>query len=128
MRPALFLSAAAVTIGCMYGWHGVPALAQIEAARGAVCNPRGLAFNAIATNRVIILGQSPARPYIVVVPGQRLDVLNTVRQCIPDAFITRSKLGYYIQAGGFPNRHAAESMVSTLHLLGLTNARVVRFR
>ena len=127
VKLAFSLLAAVAAIG-LTSLCSLSSWAQVPAGQRAVCNPRGLAFNAIATNQSVIVGQTTNRPYLVVVPGQRTEVLNRVRQCIPDAFITRSRRGYYIQAGGFSTRNAAKSIVWTLRFLGINNARIIRVR
>lgn len=76
------------------------------------------------TEPVIILGKLPNAPYVVVVPGSENSALNTVRQCVPDAFQTRSKWGVYIHVGAFPRRADAEQLSRYLRALQL-DARVM---
>ncbi|HEY9640008.1 MAG TPA: hypothetical protein V6C57_05960 [Coleofasciculaceae cyanobacterium] len=73
---------------------------------------------------VIVLGKLPNAPYVVVVPGGDGGALSTVRQCVPDAFQTRSRSGSYIHAGAFSRRGEAEELSCYLRALQL-DARVM---
>jgi len=84
-------------------------------------------YNAAYQAGRIVIGHVPGRNYVVVIPGRRADLLSAVRQCVPDAFLARSRLGFYIRAGAFSSRSAAESVVWLLRSQGFTDARVVYF-
>ena len=73
---------------------------------------------------VIILGKVPDAPYVVAVLKQDDVTLDTVRQCVPDAFQTRSRSGSYIRAGAFSRRSTAEKLSRYLNTLNL-DARVM---
>ena len=75
---------------------------------------------------VIVVGQISGRPYQVIIPGDDLTTLEQVQQCIPDAFITRSRFGAYIQAGAFDNRGDAETVRAFLRSRQY-DARVIYF-
>lgn len=80
--------------------------------------------NTVQQDEQIILGEIPDSPYVVVVPGQEAEQLATVRQCVPDAFQTDSRLGTYIRAGAFSQRRSAEQLSRYLRRLEL-DARVM---
>lgn len=73
---------------------------------------------------VIVLGKIPDAPYVVAVLKQNNVTLDTVRECVPDAFEARSRSGAYIRAGAFPQRSAAEKLSRYLRTLNL-DARVM---
>ena len=76
---------------------------------------------------VTIIGHLPDHNYVVVVPGRRESLLTEVRQYIPDAFMTSSRLGAYVHAGAFENRSAAEDLSMRLQACDI-RSRVVYFR
>jgi formyltetrahydrofolate synthetase len=80
--------------------------------------------NTVRQGETVILGRSPDRRYIVLVPTGSMDILKIVQVCIPDAFMTQSKLGAYIHAGSFANLNHAESLAAALRSRGL-DARVI---
>lgn len=71
-----------------------------------------------------VIGDRPDVPYVVVVPGSGDELLNTVRQCVIDAYQTDSGRGNYIRAGAFADRSTAEQLSRHLRSLDL-DARVV---
>ncbi|MBD2302640.1 hypothetical protein H6G80_34570 [Nostoc sp. FACHB-87] len=75
---------------------------------------------------VIVIGQVPNHPYVVVVPGESERLLNIVRRYVTDAFLAQHRLGAYVYAGGFAKRYEAECLSSVLRSHGL-DARVVYF-
>ncbi|MBD2156918.1 hypothetical protein [Leptolyngbya sp. FACHB-16] len=80
--------------------------------------------NQQAQGNVTFIGRIAGAPYVVIVPAYRTNTLIAVRQCIPDAFQTDSRLGPYVQAGVFPNRDQAEELAYYLRTLHL-DARVI---
>ncbi|NET36906.1 MAG: hypothetical protein F6K19_33580 [Cyanothece sp. SIO1E1] len=76
---------------------------------------------------VIVIGRPLMTRYVVAVPRRSDNTLDAVRQCVPDAFITRSRFGPYVYAGAFPNRNRAESLSALLRSEGL-DARVIFVR
>jgi hypothetical protein len=93
-------------------------------AEGADENP--VEANTTQPRPVIVLGDLPDSPYVVAVPGREDVTLEAVRQCVPDAFLTKSRLGSYIRAGAFPHRSDAEKLSRHLRSLKL-DARVMYF-
>lgn len=72
----------------------------------------------------MILGQPCENPYVVVIPGSDSKILDEVKRYRPLAFLTDSRLGWYVQAGSFGDRALAESLSYQLRSVNL-NARVV---
>ena len=101
--------------------------AVAQSTREKICVRQTVNYNAVRQVGSIIIGRLPGRNYVVVIPGRREALLNAVRQCVPDAFLAKSRLGFYIQAGAFSSRAAAESLVWLLRSQGFQNARVVYF-
>jgi len=79
------------------------------------------------TPDVVLLGQPDNAPFVVVIPGSREERLDRLQQIVPNAFLTDSRRGRYIQAGAFSSRSDAESLSSFLRHQGF-DARVVYFR
>lgn len=61
-------------------------------------------------SQVRILGQPCDRSYVVVIPARDRQILRQVQQRVPTAFLTNSRLGWYIQAGAFASRAPAEAL------------------
>ncbi len=76
---------------------------------------------------IIILGQPRETAYVVAIPGSREHLLDRVQDSVPQAFITDSRRGRYIQAGAFSSRSDAEALSCQLRHQGF-DARVVYFR
>lgn len=74
----------------------------------------------------IVVGNFSETPYVVVIPGRGDNLLDSVRQCVTDAFQTESNLGPYIRAGAFSEYCSARQLSRYLRSLKL-NARVVYF-
>jgi peptidoglycan hydrolase-like protein with peptidoglycan-binding domain len=68
----------------------------------------------------------PQGSYVVVVPITNGDTLFRVRQFIPNAFPSESRLGDYVNAGSYPNQEEAERLSRQLRQAGL-DARVEYF-
>lgn len=64
--------------------------------------------------------------YTVVIPLKNQDTLYKVRQFVPNAFAAKSRLGNYVNAGGFRHRADAEKVSDLLRSRGL-DARVEYF-
>lgn len=62
-------------------------------------------------------------PYIVVIPGDNINVVNRVQARGFRAYLDRSRLGNFINAGTFTNREEAENLSALLRQEGL-DARV----
>lgn len=76
---------------------------------------------------VIVIGALSDRPYLVVLPHGDTDALALVRRCIPDAFLTQSRLGNYIQAGAFRHRSEAHDLARVMSREGF-RPRVIHRR
>jgi hypothetical protein len=112
-------------VGSWLAWNCCISLAQAQPISYLPCQPILTGFNTTRQeDNVIVLGRRNNYPYVVAVPSQSRSALDAVRQCIPDAFITRSRLGPYIHAGSFPTRAGAESLSWFLRSRGL-DSRVV---
>ena len=72
------------------------------------------AFNTIERDDRIVIGQADDRPYVVLLTGRLQDNLPTVRSCIPDAFLTSSRLGSYIHIAAFDNSRDARNLASQM--------------
>ncbi len=59
---------------------------------------------------VIVIGRQPDRPYQVVVTMASEATFAEIRACVPDAYLTRSRIGRYIQVASFSNRQDAETI------------------
>lgn len=69
----------------------------------------------------------PVNRYLVVIPKQDNSTLGRVRQLIPSAFLSSSRLGDYVQAGAYPTLEAANTQTALLRAQGL-DARVTYAR
>lgn len=90
------------------------------------CPPFSDRIQPSVSGKVIIVGRSKDTPHVVVVPVASAITLDAVRQCVPSAFLTNSRLGNYIHAGAFADYNRAASLSSMLRSRGL-DARVVYF-
>jgi peptidoglycan hydrolase-like protein with peptidoglycan-binding domain len=61
--------------------------------------------------------------YVVVIPIRNSNTLYQVQQIIPEAFVAKSRLGDYVNAGQFSDRSDAEKLSQSLRSRGL-DARV----
>ena len=112
-------------IGSWIVWNCCISPAQAQSISYLPCQPIVTGFNTTQQeDSVIVVGQRSGYPYVVAVPSQSRTTLDAVRQCVPDAFITRSRLGPYVHAGSFPTRAGAESLSWFLRSRGL-DSRVV---
>jgi hypothetical protein len=117
----------ALGVGSWIAWNFLLSGAQAQPISYLPCQPVVTGFNTTQQGDVIVLGQRSGYSYVVAIPSQSRATLDAVRQCIPDAFITRSHLGPYVYAGSFPTRAGAESLSWFLRSRGL-DSRVVYTR
>lgn len=80
--------------------------------------------NTGTTDGALVIGRFSGRPYVTAVPGTDRTTLDQIKVCIQDAFVTRTALGEYIQAGAFDNRQDAETVAQFLRSRG-HDARVL---
>ncbi|MFE4108086.1 hypothetical protein [Almyronema epifaneia] len=106
---------------------GLSASADVADCRAAIGSAPLEGTNASRQGEVIVVGRLPERHYLVIVPTDNVAVLAQVQACVPGAFITRSRLGPYIQAGIFEQRFLAENLSSLLRDEGI-RARVIYIR
>jgi hypothetical protein len=83
--------------------------------------------NSERQGEVIVIGLLSSRPYRVILPGGDETMLDSLRACLPDAFITDSRLGPYVQAGAFATRSEAVELTRQMQAAGLP-ARLVHLR
>lgn len=81
-------------------------------------NPEQLNSQVQDGEGVIRIGNFSEKPYLVVLPDADETDLELIRPCITDAYLTRSRLGRYLQAGAFANRSDAEHLARTLRSSG----------
>ncbi|MBT9317067.1 hypothetical protein [Leptothoe spongobia] len=62
----------------------------------------------------IVIGQVKERPYVVLLTHDIQDNLPAIRACIPDAFLTSSRLGRYINIASFRNYRDANELVNRI--------------
>jgi len=87
-----------MVIGMGFSW-GIAANAYGDDCPLYINNVRQL--NTIKQGETIILGNISQHHYVVIVPGDRERELQSIKQCVPDAFISRHRLGRYIHIGSF---------------------------
>ncbi len=114
-------------IGGLSIWLSGSWLAPAQAQFCATALPGVNRLNQAQSGDVIVIGRSPAHPYIVAVLSTDDLIVAAVRRCIPDAFITNSRLGFYLQAGMFTEYDRAASVSALLRSQGF-DARVIYFR
>ncbi|MEM7770616.1 MAG: SPOR domain-containing protein [Cyanobacteria bacterium P01_A01_bin.37] len=83
--------------------------------------------NEDSLENVLTLGQPSDAPFVVAIPGSREERLDRLQDIVPQAFLTDSRRGRYIQAGAFSSRSDAEALSAYLRHQGF-DARVVYFR
>ena len=71
-------------------------------------------FNTQVTDDVVVIGRRPNHPYSVVVIDDSEATLATLRLCVLDAYLTRSRLGGYIHVASFSKRQDAEAITRIL--------------
>jgi len=75
-------------------------------------------FNTQVLEDAVVIGQQPRRPYKVILVSDDINTLSELRICVGDAFVTRSRLGSYIQVGSFGRRDDAEAIRRILQRSG----------
>jgi hypothetical protein len=95
-----------------------------SAAASCTYLPEPQVFNQQRVGETIVIGRLPGRPYRVIIPGADAETLMVVRGCATDAFVSRSRLGDYIQVAASAQRSDAEQIARALRREGL-QARVV---
>ena len=67
---------------------------------------------------VIVIGHQPNRPYRVAITRASDATFARIRACVPDAYLTRSRVGRYIQVASFNKRRDAEAIYRILQRYG----------
>lgn len=75
----------------------------------------------------IVIGKFEDRPYIVLLTHNLQDHFPTIRACIPDAFLTSSRLGSYIQIASFNNYRDARDLANHIDESLNVNVRVIHY-
>jgi peptidoglycan hydrolase-like protein with peptidoglycan-binding domain len=97
---------------------GIVGPQTLRVLRGATSRSTAPATNSF-TNRDQIT-QASRQAYAVLVPYQDNSTLEKVRRLAPDAFLTTSQQGAFIQAGSFNDRSSAEKWSKVLQSQGLS--------
>lgn len=84
-------------------------------------------FNTRTEGDVIIIGWQRQQPYRVMIVGDDETALLAIRECVLDAFATRTRFGTYIQVGSFASRQDAETIRRILQKEGY-RPRVIYIR
>ena len=71
-------------------------------------------FNTFENDDRIVIGHVTSRPYIVLLTHDLEESLPTIRACIPDAFLTSSRLGSYVHVASFDNYRDAKELVDSI--------------
>lgn len=110
-RKFIFCLAAASTLLVL---PSVKALAQSPQSEdcGFLVSPQE--FNTFENDDRIVIGQVNDRPYIVLLTYELQESLPVIRACIPDAFLTSSRLGNYIHVASFDNYRDAKELVEQI--------------
>ncbi|MEO0539392.1 MAG: hypothetical protein AAFZ80_00855 [Cyanobacteria bacterium P01_A01_bin.105] len=72
--------------------------------------PQSQLLNTERLDDIVHIGALPWRPYRVILPYPEADVIGSVRTCVPDAYLSQSRLGPFIQVGSFTTRSEAEGV------------------
>ncbi len=132
LRMHAYILMATQTSAVLLGWQiATPALSSQSLAAPACAVGQSLP-KPTQTGDVVVLGRSQGRRYVVIVPTdetalQDKTLLMTVRQCVPTAFVSNSRPGWFIYAGAYGQRGQAEGVAAALRSRGM-DARVVYFR
>lgn len=63
---------------------------------------------------IIVIGHVRAQPYIVLSTTDPQSSLPVIRTCVPDAFLTSSRLGTYVQVASFDNYREAKDLAELM--------------
>lgn len=71
-------------------------------------------FNTTESDGKIVIGQVRGRSYIVVLTYNLQENLPALRACVPDAFLTSSRLGSYMHIASFNNYRDARELAKQI--------------
>lgn len=100
----------------------VPVSAQSEDC-SFLASPEEL--NTLTDTDKITIGQLRNRPYVVLLTHNLQDNLPIIRTCIPDAFLTSSRLGSYIHVASFYRYREARDLAEYISSSLDVNVRVI---
>ncbi|MEL6228844.1 MAG: hypothetical protein AAFR24_02930 [Cyanobacteria bacterium J06627_3] len=103
----------------------VPVSAQSEGC-GFLVEPQ--TYNTVEGDGRIVIGRVPDRPYIVLLTHNLQENLPTIRTCIPDAFLTSSRLGSYIHIASLDNYREAKELVNDINQTLDLDVRIIHYR
>lgn len=64
---------------------------------------------------IIVIGHVRTQPYIVLSTADPQANLPVIRTCVPDAFLTSSQLGRYVQVASFDNYREAKDLAELMN-------------
>ena len=90
---------------------------------GFLTSPQEL--NTFENEDRLVIGRVSGRPYVVLLTHDLEQNLPTLRACVPDAFLTSSRLGRYVHIASFGNYSDARELADFIdESLGL-DVRVI---
>lgn len=113
------------TAGMMLLLPTVPVSAQSEDC-GFLVEPQ--TYNTAEGDGRIVIGRVPNRPYIVLLTHNLQENLPTIRTCIPDAFLTSSRLGSYVHIASLDNYREARELVNDINQTLDLDVRIIHYR
>ena len=72
-------------------------------------------FNTVENEDRRVIGRDASRPYIVLLTHDLQENLPAIRACIPDAFVTSSRLGSYLHIASFSAYGDARELVNFIN-------------
>ena len=97
-------------LALMLGLGLAPGFSAIAVAQSCTALPQPQRLNTEQRDEVIHIGALPWRPYRVILPTPTEADLATIRDCVPDAYQSQSRLGPFVQVGSFATRAEAETV------------------
>ncbi len=97
-------------LALMLGLGLAPGFSAIAVAQSCTALPQPQRLNTEQRDEVIHIGALPWRPYRVILPTPTEADLATIRDCVPDAYQSQSRLGPFVQVGSFVTRAEAETV------------------
>jgi len=85
-------------------------------------------YNTLEGEDKIVIGRVPNRPYIVLLTHNLQENLPTIRTCIPDAFLTSSRLGSYVHIASLDNYREAKELVNDINQVLDLDVRIIHYR
>ncbi|NEQ55198.1 MAG: hypothetical protein F6K11_34605 [Leptolyngbya sp. SIO3F4] len=114
-----------VTAGMFLLLPSVPAWAQSEDCSFFASPQRFNTFE--GEDDRIIIGQFRGRPYVVLSVHYAQENFSVIRACVPDAFLTSSRLGGYIHIASFDNYRDAKALAKRIDEFLDIDVRVMHY-